>query len=96
MAPPPDIQTLYAEIRKRLIESGEWDQIRTTMYARLNESGWIDEVRDQGKEKAREMDPLSFEKLFEEVRPSAQNSIPLSVKREIGALIRQHVQKHFA
>ncbi|EAU81666.2 hypothetical protein CC1G_02682 [Coprinopsis cinerea okayama7 len=84
MAPPPDIQTLYAEIRKRLIESGEWDQIRTTMYARLNESGWIDEVRDQGKEKAREMDPLSFEKLFEEVRPSAQSSMCRSILRRSG------------
>ncbi|TFK24446.1 hypothetical protein FA15DRAFT_669548 [Coprinopsis marcescibilis] len=94
--PSQDLDVLHQDIRRRLIESGEWDHIRAVLYARLNESGWVDEIKDQTKEKARTMEPLSFERLFEGIKPTAQNTIPLSVKREVNALIRQSLQKHLS
>mgnify|MGYP007051647123 CR=1 FL=1 len=62
-----DVQTLYAQVRRRLIETGEWDQsvlpcavssatdapsflrIRGILAARLNESGWLDDVKGRSK-----------------------------------------------
>ncbi|KAF8152342.1 hypothetical protein B0H34DRAFT_724782 [Crassisporium funariophilum] len=92
--PASDVNTLYAQVRRRLIESGEWDQIRTAMCAKLNESGWADDIHHRSKESARNMDPLSFHTLLAEVSQRAQ-TIPLAVKREISGLIRQHIEKQF-
>ncbi|KIM43344.1 hypothetical protein M413DRAFT_444172 [Hebeloma cylindrosporum] len=91
----PDSDALYGQIRRRLIETGEWDQIRAVMSAKLNESGWSDDVHHRSKELARNMDPLSFARLLGEISPKAQTSIPLAVKRELSTLIRQHVEKQF-
>jgi len=92
---PVDFNSLYGQIRKRLIESGEWDYIRSIMQAKLNEAGWVDETHHKSKESARKMDPLSFQLLLEETTPGpAKASIPLSVKKEISNLIRQHLEKH--
>jgi len=92
----PDVNALYLQLRKRLIESGEWEQMRAIMFAKLNESGWCDDVRHKSKEAARSMEPLSFEKLLADITPRATStSIPLAVKREVSTVIRQHLEKQF-
>ncbi|KAF8955894.1 transcription factor e(y)2-domain-containing protein [Flammula alnicola] len=93
--PHVDVNALYLQVRKRLIESGEWEQIRAVMCAKLNESGWSDDMHHRSKEMARNMDPLSFNKLLSEITPRAQTSLPLAVKREVSAVIRQHIEKQF-
>ncbi|KAJ3514252.1 hypothetical protein NLJ89_g2476 [Agrocybe chaxingu] len=93
--PAADVNSLYIQVRRRLIESGEWDHIRSVMSTKLNESGWTDEVHHKAKEAGRNMEPLSFHKLLADTSPRATNSIPLAVKREISALIRQHLEKQF-
>jgi len=93
--PALDINALYQQVRRRLIESGEWDQIRAVMTAKLNESGWIDDMRHRTKEEARNMEALSFQALLNGSSKSRPESIPLAVKREISSLIRQHVEKQF-
>ncbi|RXW20058.1 hypothetical protein EST38_g5804 [Candolleomyces aberdarensis] len=94
--PSQDPQALYAQLRRRLIETGEWDQIRGVLAARLNESGWIDDIKNRSKERAREMDSPSFQALYDEIRPHAHNSIPLAVKKEMNTVIRQHLDKNLA
>jgi len=93
--PAVDINALYGQIRRRLIESGDWDYIRSVMQGKLNEVGWVDETHHKSKESARKMDHLSFQLLLEETTPGAKASIPLSVKKEISILIRQHLDKQF-
>jgi len=93
--PTSDINELYVQVRRRLIETGEWDHIRALMGGKLNESGWIDEVHHKSKESARSKEPLSFQVLLEEATLQAQGSVPLAVKKEISTLIRQHLEKHF-
>jgi len=93
--PHVDVNALYIQVRRRLVESGEWEQIRAAMNAKLNESGWSDDVHHKSKELARNMDPLSFKALHAEFAPRAETSIPLAVKREISSLIRQHLEKQF-
>ncbi|KAF4622010.1 hypothetical protein D9613_009177 [Agrocybe pediades] len=93
--PQPDINYLYNEIRRRLVESGDWDLIRSVLSAKLNESGWIDDVHHKSKETARNMDPLSFKQLHAEFVARTEPTVPLAAKREVSALIRQQIEKHF-
>ncbi|TEB22893.1 hypothetical protein FA13DRAFT_1740557 [Coprinellus micaceus] len=90
----PDTQALYAQIRHRLIETGEWDQIRGVLVTRLNESGWLDELKNRGKERGRDMDPTTFQAIYDELRPSASSSMSPAVKKEINAVIKQHLDRH--
>jgi len=90
-----NIDALYAQVRRRLVETGEWEQIRAAMSAKLNESGWTDDVHHKSKEMARNMEPLSFSTLHAEFAPRAETSVPLAVKREISSLVRQHLEKQF-
>jgi len=93
--PALDVHTLYVQVRRRMIETGEWDQIRAVLSTKLNESGWSDEAHHRSKESAITMEPLLFSTLFSEVSPHIQASMPLAVKRELSNLIRQHVEKQF-
>ncbi|EIW77832.1 hypothetical protein CONPUDRAFT_62163 [Coniophora puteana RWD-64-598 SS2] len=83
----------YSQVHKRFIESGEWDRIMTVMSSKLNDSGWIDELHDQAKERARTLEQPSFQTILEELGPQGLNSVPLAVKRDIMNLIRQYVEK---
>ncbi|KAF9006186.1 transcription factor e(y)2-domain-containing protein [Cyathus striatus] len=89
--PAADVEVLYTQLRRRMMESGEWDHIQSILTAKLNESGWLDEVKDGSKEKARVMEPLSFQQLFEETTSKIASEIPLSIKREIMSHIRQYI-----
>ncbi|PPQ71172.1 hypothetical protein CVT26_011033 [Gymnopilus dilepis] len=89
------IDALFTQVRRRLVESGEWEQIRAALSAKLNESGWTDDIHHKSKEVARNMEPLSFSKLHADFAPRAETSVPLAVKREISNMIRQHLEKQF-
>ncbi|KAF8063576.1 transcription factor e(y)2-domain-containing protein [Lyophyllum atratum] len=91
-----EVDVLYSQLQRRLVDSGEWDRIVSALTSKLNESGWSDDLLHRSKERARVMEPLSFQALFEEFYPHAQTSLPLAVKREITNQIRQYVEKQFA
>ncbi|KAJ7216962.1 hypothetical protein B0H12DRAFT_1153877 [Mycena haematopus] len=90
-----ELDALQAQLTQRLLESGEWDRMKFVLAARLNDSGWTDDLRNRSKERARTMEPLSFTALLEEMIPPSQTSIPLAVRREVIALIRGHIDKQF-
>ncbi|KAH7886640.1 transcription factor e(y)2-domain-containing protein [Phlebopus sp. FC_14] len=91
----PEIESLYSQVHRRMVESGEWDRILRLLAAKLSEHGWSDELCHRAKERARAMDPLSFRAVLEEISPHAQVTVPLAVKREITNLIRQYVREQF-
>ncbi|GLB42991.1 putative transcription factor e(y)2 [Lyophyllum shimeji] len=93
---PAEVDALHAQIHRRLVNSGEWDRILSNLASKLNESGWSDDLLHRSKERARVMEPLSFQALFDEFAPNAQGSLPLAIKREIMAQIREYVEKQFA
>ncbi|KAF9447080.1 hypothetical protein P691DRAFT_793817 [Macrolepiota fuliginosa MF-IS2] len=84
--------SLYAQVRRSLIENGEWDQIQAVLRTRLNEVGWVDEVKSESKECSRRLD---IQAVLEQVTPHAQASLPMAVKKEILGLIKRHVEKKF-
>ncbi|KAJ7641368.1 hypothetical protein FB45DRAFT_825549 [Roridomyces roridus] len=95
MAPvtPAELDALQAQLTQRLLESGEWDRIKFILASKLNDSGWTDDIRNQSKERARTMEPLSFATLLEEMSAHSQTSMPLAVRKEIVALIRGYLDK---
>ncbi|KIJ67245.1 hypothetical protein HYDPIDRAFT_84033 [Hydnomerulius pinastri MD-312] len=97
----PETEALYAQVHKRMVESGEWDRILRLLSAKLSEHGWSDELsrwvltRNGSTERARTMDPLSFRAVLEDLSPHAQATVPLAVKRETTKLIQQYVREQF-
>ncbi|KAJ7148186.1 hypothetical protein C8R43DRAFT_1129329 [Mycena crocata] len=47
--------------------------IKFVLASKLNDSGWTDDMRNRSKERARALEPLSFNALFEEMVPHAQS-----------------------
>ncbi|EGN97482.1 hypothetical protein SERLA73DRAFT_124175 [Serpula lacrymans var. lacrymans S7.3] len=90
-----DSNVLYSQVQRRLVESGEWDRMLRLLNAKLNESGWTDDLRHRAKEHARSVDAPTFQSLLEEISPQVQTTMPLAVKRELIATIRQYVEKQF-
>ncbi|ETW76463.1 hypothetical protein HETIRDRAFT_53245 [Heterobasidion irregulare TC 32-1] len=90
-----EIDTLYSQVHRRLVDSGEWDRISLSLKYKLNDEGWIDQLRGKSKEQARVMEPLSLRQLLELVEPSAQASVPETVKHQTLVLIRQFLEKQF-
>ncbi|KAF8521133.1 transcription factor e(y)2-domain-containing protein [Gautieria morchelliformis] len=88
-------QGMYREVHGRLVQTGEWDRILALLAQKLNESGWIDDLRHKGKETARGLEPLKFRTLLEQVEPHAHASIPLAIKQEILNLITQFLENQF-
>ncbi|KAK7018592.1 transcription and mRNA export factor SUS1 [Favolaschia claudopus] len=92
-ATPAELDALQAQLTQRLLESGEWDRIKFVLAAKLNDSGWTDDMRNRSKERARTIEPLSFNALLEEMLPPAQTSIPLAIRRDVIALIRGYIDQ---
>ncbi|KDQ52555.1 hypothetical protein JAAARDRAFT_61862 [Jaapia argillacea MUCL 33604] len=90
-----DADAYFAQIQRRMMETGEWDRFLTLLTVKLNEAGWLDDLRHHAKESARVMEPLSFHTLLDELRPHAQASIPAAVRQEILGIMRQYVGKQF-
>ncbi|KDQ22700.1 hypothetical protein PLEOSDRAFT_1050203, partial [Pleurotus ostreatus PC15] len=47
-------------------------RIKAVLEAKLNETGWKDQVKDQAKEQARQMEDLSFQVLLDKIKPTAE------------------------
>jgi enhancer of yellow 2 transcription factor len=90
-----DVDAFYRKIKLRLVESGDWDRMKTTIGPMLNGSGWLDDIKHQGVERAHKMDQLSFQTLFEEMSTAGHIALPLSTRREVQALIREYLERQF-
>jgi len=90
-----DVSSLYGQVHKRLVETGEWDRILLTLARKLNESGWLDDTRNQFKESATMISSLNFPVLFAQVRPQTATSVPLAIKTEVETMIRLYLETQF-
>ncbi|KAI0347388.1 hypothetical protein BDW22DRAFT_1351820 [Trametopsis cervina] len=86
---------LYAQIHRRMVESGEWDRISTMLAKRLNEAGWVDDLHHRTKESARSAergDSATARQLMADVRSHAEGAVSPAVRQEIVALVRQYLE----
>ncbi|BGP21511.1 enhancerof yellow 2 [Rhodotorula toruloides] len=91
--PPQTQQDLYAALRTRMIQSGEYSRIMDAVRTKLDESGWEDQVRDAAREKARSQDPPNLHLLVRDLEPTALNMVPQDARAEIEAMVREFVEK---
>ncbi|KAI0739486.1 transcription factor e(y)2-domain-containing protein [Daedaleopsis nitida] len=87
---------LYAPLRRRMIENGDWDRISARLARELNESGWIDKFKNRSKEMARGAElngGISVETLLMELMPQAEDDIPMNVRQEIIGVIRKLLER---
>ncbi|KAI6012245.1 hypothetical protein EDC04DRAFT_742024 [Pisolithus marmoratus] len=90
-----DADALYQQIHRRMVESGEWDRVLRVLSAKLSEQGWSDDLYHRAKERARMMDPPFFKTILDEISFHGKGTVPLSVKHEMTAQIRQFVKDQF-
>lgn len=92
-----DADALYTQVHRRMVESGDWDRILRVLSAKLSEQGWSDELYHRAKERARMMDPPLFKTILEEITLHGEDkaTVPVSVRRETTAQIRQFVKDQF-
>ncbi|KAI0787100.1 transcription factor e(y)2-domain-containing protein [Irpex lacteus] len=91
----PVNSALYAQIHRRMVESGEWDRLSATLSQRLAETGWADEVHHHSKEIAKSAGPQSGKtarQIMTDVQQHAEGSVPASVRQELIASIRQYLE----
>ncbi|KAI0363698.1 hypothetical protein BV20DRAFT_1030928 [Pilatotrama ljubarskyi] len=87
---------LYAPLRRRMVENGDWDRISARLARELNESGWIDRFRDLSKEMARRAEAtggVSVETLMTELWPQAEGEVPVGIRLEIIGVIRKLLER---
>ncbi|KAF8645365.1 hypothetical protein AX16_007868 [Volvariella volvacea WC 439] len=88
-----EVDALYPQIQRRLLESGDWNRLHGILAAKLNEIGWTDILKSGGKDRAQGVQMLSARALIQELKDSAQ--VPENVKDEVMVAIRQYLQKQF-
>ncbi|EAL21432.1 hypothetical protein CNBD1270 [Cryptococcus deneoformans B-3501A] len=76
-------------IRQRMLETGDWERIQKLLRAHLEESGWVDDLKDLAKgekgdaEKARAQDVPNLENLVKQISESAAGMVSDNVKRDV-------------
>lgn len=88
-----ELSAIKAQIQDHLVSLGNYDIISKQLKLRLYDSGWFDNITQAA---SRELElhrgePLNFERLYEYLRPKAEEMIPLSVKDDVMAKIREYL-----
>ncbi|WVQ68900.1 transcription and mRNA export factor SUS1 [Kwoniella botswanensis] len=78
----PDESTLDA-IRQRLMETGHWDRIQKLLRNQLEENGWVDDLKDLAKERARAQETPNLENLIKEISETARGMISENTRRDV-------------
>lgn len=91
-ATPSELDSLFQQLQRRMVESGEWDRILLQLRYQLRDSGWMDSTRAQMLEHAYGTERASFRELLEETRTRAHD-VPEAVKQQILSSIRSFLDK---
>lgn len=87
-----ELDGLFQQLQRRMVESGEWDRILLQLRYQLRDSGWMDSTRAQMLEHAYGTERASFRELLEETRTRVHD-VPEAVKQQILSSIRSFLDK---
>ncbi|PAV14959.1 enhancer of yellow 2 transcription factor [Pyrrhoderma noxium] len=82
----------YTQTHRRLVETGQWDKIYAALIERLNELGWIDDLKHTAKERAKD---TQFRDLLAALEDHARSTVPPVVKQEIMNTIRAFLEEQY-
>ncbi|KIY70673.1 hypothetical protein CYLTODRAFT_419494 [Cylindrobasidium torrendii FP15055 ss-10] len=90
-------EAVFQRLRKRLIQTGEWERLKATLVAVLDKSGWSGEVQQNCREKASEAlpqrIPLADIQIFMETQ--SHRLLKPEIRGEITAILRESIQKMY-
>ncbi|KAF5369410.1 hypothetical protein D9758_002623 [Tetrapyrgos nigripes] len=90
-----DVESFHKQIKRRAIENGDWERLRSSFLTKMAENGWLDEMMQKGKNVAQNMDNLRFEELRSSLSREVHKGIPLEIRREVLQSIRLYLDKQF-
>ncbi|WVQ79424.1 hypothetical protein IAT38_001522 [Cryptococcus sp. DSM 104549] len=90
----PDEATANA-IRQKMMETGDWERIQNLLRARLEESGWVDDLKNQAKEQARAQETPNLEELMKSLSESAASSVSPELKRDLTQEVERVLDDNF-
>ncbi|UZJ51238.1 hypothetical protein CBS101457_000558 [Exobasidium rhododendri] len=90
----PQTDELHAALHERLVQTGEWHRIMSSLRASLDESGWTANLRDHANAQASLQRPLNLNDLMDELGPYAQKSIPPQVRVQVTAMLHDFVSRN--
>lgn len=91
-----DLSAIKAQIQDHLVSLGNYDIISKQLKLRLYESGWFDNITQAASHELElhHGEPLNFERLYDVLRPKAEEMIPASVKEDVMAKIREYLDEN--
>ncbi|KAI0259520.1 hypothetical protein BC834DRAFT_629586 [Gloeopeniophorella convolvens] len=84
--------SLFHQLQRRMVESGEWDRLVLQLRYQLNDAGWLDSQRVQTLEQAHTMEQPSFRELLDGTRTRA-HGVPEAVRQQIMTSMRAFIDK---
>ncbi|KAG8179009.1 hypothetical protein JTE90_014012 [Oedothorax gibbosus] len=78
------------KIRKKLIKTGRYDQLSSSLSTALFECGWKTDIENYCKWVLKRNPNLSYPQLVEEVRMRARNIFPQSIKQNLAENIQNY------
>ncbi|KAI0300056.1 hypothetical protein B0F90DRAFT_1817845 [Multifurca ochricompacta] len=87
-----ELDTLFHQLQRRMVESGEWDRILLQLRYQLNDAGWLDSMRAQTLEHGNGLEQPSFRELLDGTRMRAHD-VPEAVKFQVLTSIRSFLDK---
>ncbi|KAI0286252.1 hypothetical protein BC826DRAFT_1109035 [Russula brevipes] len=85
-------ESLFHQLQRRMVESGEWDRILLQLRYQLRDSGWMDSTHAQMLEHAYGLEQPSYRELLDEAIKHAHD-VPEAVKLQILSSIRSFLDK---
>ncbi|KAK0558076.1 SAGA histone acetylase and TREX-2 complexes component [Tilletia horrida] len=94
-APPEDdIAMLFTALHQRMVQSGDWNRVLTTLRRMLEDCGYEETLQKFAAEQAREQERLQLGPLLAVLSPYAKENLPAHVRDHIGALIRDFLDRN--
>ncbi|KAG7193527.1 SAGA histone acetylase and TREX-2 complexes component [Scheffersomyces spartinae] len=95
-----ELDQIKAKIQHHLVTSGNYEIINKQLKLQLYESGWFDQVSllarkelDQHQEGKDGRTVLSFDQLFELLKPKAEDLVPKEVKNDMLNRIKDYLEE---
>ncbi|TFL04808.1 hypothetical protein BDV98DRAFT_590571 [Pterulicium gracile] len=81
------------DLQHQLISNGDWDRLRAVMLSKLNEAGWVDNLKARCKERTQTPGGVPYQALLKDMKAEGSNIVPLSVRNDVQAVIKQYIGK---
>ncbi|KAF9019686.1 hypothetical protein BDZ89DRAFT_1164540 [Hymenopellis radicata] len=89
-------EILFQKILRRIVQTGEWERLKATLVAALEESGWSGEMQQSSRAYAQsQAEDVPIHVLSEEMSGKAHKLLPPDIRARINTILRECIQRHY-